>query len=208
MDANKSSNVVWQSIAIERKHREKLLNQKGLLIWFTGLSGSGKSTIADALNKELYSKTYFTYMIDGDNLRHGLNADLGFSKEDRVENIRRVRELSRLFVDAGIIAITTFISPFKEDRKKVREIIKDRFIEVFVDCDLEICEQRDPKGLYKKAREGKIKDFTGIDSVYEKPENPEIIIFSHKQSIDECVEKIISYLEDNKYLNKVNFIGG
>lgn len=202
MNTSKSSNVVWHSITIEREHREKLLKQKGLLIWFTGLSGSGKSTIADALNKELYKKTYLTYMIDGDNLRHGLNSDLGFSKEDRVENIRRVRELSRLFVDAGIITITTFISPFKEDRQKVRELVKDRFIEVFIDCNLQVCEERDPKGLYKKAREGKIKNFTGIDSAYEKPESPEITILSHKQSIDECVEKILNYLKDNGYLTK------
>lgn len=202
METNKSNNIVWHSLSIEREHREELLNQKGLLIWFTGLSGSGKSTIADALNKELYRRSYLTYMLDGDNLRHGLNADLGFSREDRIENIRRVRELSGLFVDAGIITITTFISPFKEDRQKVRDLVKDRFIEVFIDCDLEICEQRDPKGLYKKAREGKIKDFTGIDSVYEKSENPEITIYSHKQSIDECVKKIIAYLEDNKYLIK------
>ncbi|WML33763.1 adenylyl-sulfate kinase [Clostridium sp. OS1-26] len=202
MKTNKSNNIVWHSLSIEREHREELLNQKGLLIWFTGLSGSGKSTIADALNKELYRRSYLTYMLDGDNLRHRLNADLGFSREDRIENIRRVRELSGLFVDAGIITITTFISPFKEDRQKVRDLVKDRFIEVFIDCDLEICKQRDPKGLYKKAREGKIKDFTGIDSVYEKPENAEITIYSHKQSIDECVKKIIAYLEDNKYLIK------
>jgi adenylylsulfate kinase len=202
METNKSNNIVWHSLSIERVHREELLNQKGLLIWFTGLSGSGKSTIANALNKELYRRSYLTYMLDGDNLRHGLNADLGFSREDRIENIRRVRELSGIFVDAGIVTITTFISPFKEDRQKVRDLVKDRFIEVFIDCDLEVCEQRDPKGLYKKAREGKIKDFTGIDSVYEKPENPEITIYSHKQSIDECVKKIIAYLEDNKYLIK------
>lgn len=202
METNKSNNIVWHGLSIEREHREELLNQKGLLIWFTGLSGSGKSTVADALNKELYRRSYLTYMLDGDNLRHGLNADLGFSREDRIENIRRVRELSGLFVDAGIITITTFISPFKEDRQKVRDLAKDRFIEVFIDCDLEVCEQRDPKGLYKNAREGKIKDFTGIDSVYEKPENPEITIYSHKQSIDECVKKIIAYLENNKYLIK------
>lgn len=202
MEANKSNNVVWHNMSIGQEHREKLINQKGLLLWFTGLSGSGKSTIADALNRELYKRKYLTYMLDGDNLRHGLNSDLGFSNEDRVENIRRVRELSRLFVDAGIVTITTFISPFKEDRQKVRELVKSRFVEIFIDCDIEVCEKRDPKGLYKKAREGKIKDFTGIDSAYEKPENPEVTILSHKESIAESVENIIKFLEHNGYLTK------
>lgn len=196
------NNIVWHNTSVDRDHREELLNQKGLLIWFTGLSGAGKSTIANALSIKLHQNSYLTYMLDGDNLRHGLNSNLGFSKEDRIENIRRVKEVSKLFVDAGIITLATFISPFKEDRQGIRDLLKDRFIEVFVDCDLEVCEDRDPKGLYKKARGGLIKDFTGIDSPYEKPDNPEITIHSHKNTVDECVEHIIKYLIDKQYLIK------
>lgn len=202
MESKKSSNVIWHNTIIDRDDREKLLNQKGFLIWFTGLSGSGKSTIANELSKKLHEKEYLTYLLDGDNLRYGLNSDLGFSNEDRIENIRRVKEVSKLFVDAGIITIATFISPFKNDRESIRNFLKDRFIEVFVDCDLNICEIRDPKKLYKKARNGEIKNFTGIDSPYEKPENPEIILYSHKKDVNECVDCIAKYLISIKYITR------
>jgi len=189
------TNIVWQDTTINRSNREILLKQKGILLWFTGLSGSGKSTIANALEKKLHENNKFTYLLDGDNVRHGLNSDLNFSLIDRKENIRRISELAKLFVDAGIITIATFISPLKEDRGKVRELIKEDFIEIFVDCSLDSCEQRDPKGLYKKAKAGLIKDFTGIDSPYEIPNNPEISVNSDSNTVDECAEVIISYLK-------------
>ncbi|GFZ33492.1 adenylyl-sulfate kinase [Clostridium zeae] len=200
MNINNNANIVWHNTSISREDREQLLNQKGILLWFTGFSGSGKSTVANALSVKLHNDSYLTYLLDGDNLRHGLNSGLGFSKEDRIENIRRVKEVSKLFVDAGVITLATFVSPFREDRDGIRELLGKRFIEVFVDCDLEVCEDRDPKGLYKKARTGLIKDFTGIDSPYEKPNNPEITIYTHKSSIDQCVEQIIAYLKERKYL--------
>jgi adenylylsulfate kinase len=200
MNINNDANIVWHNISISREDRERLLNQKSILLWFTGLSGSGKSTVANALSVKLHNDSYLTYLLDGDNLRHGLNSALGFSNEDRIENIRRVKEVSKLFVDAGIITLATFVSPFREDRDSIRELLQDRFIEVFVDCDIEVCEDRDPKGLYKKARTGLIKDFTGIDSPYEKPNNPEITIYTHKSSIDQCVEQIITYLKERRYI--------
>jgi adenylylsulfate kinase len=202
MNSNTESNIVWHNTSVSKEDRESLLNQKGIVLWFTGLSGAGKSTVANALSVKLHNNSYFTYLLDGDNLRHGLNSNLGFSKEDREENIRRVKEVANLFADAGIITLATFISPFRKDRNSVRELLGDRFVEVFVDCDLEVCEDRDPKGLYKKARTGLIKDFTGIDSPYEKPENPEITINTHKSTIDECVEQIIEYLKAKAYLNR------
>lgn len=191
----KSTNIVWQKTNVSREDREKLLNQKGILIWFTGLSGSGKSTVATMLEKKLHDMGKLTYLLDGDNVRHGLNSDLGFSKEDRIENIRRIAEISKLFVDSGVITITTFISPFIKDRESVRELLKEDFIEVYIDCPIEICEKRDPKGIYKKARKGEIKDFTGIDSPYEPPVNPEITVQTHKNSLEECVAQIIDCLE-------------
>ena len=194
----KSSNVVWHSMNVTRKDREELLNQQGKLIWFTGLSGSGKSTVASALEKKLHDLGKLTYTLDGDNVRHGLNKDLGFSNEDRIENIRRIGEISKLFVDAGIITLATFVSPFNEDRRRVRELIDKDFIEVYIDCPLEICEKRDPKGLYKKARAGEIKDFTGINSIYEIPESSEITVSTHLNSIEECVDKIIGYLDGGR----------
>lgn len=192
----KATNIVWHDMNVKREHREKLLNQKAVLLWFTGLSGSGKSTVASLLEKRLHEMGKLTYLLDGDNVRHGLNSDLGFSEEDRIENIRRVGEVSKLIVDAGVITISTFISPFKEDREKVRKLLGKDFIEVFTDCPLEVCEERDPKGIYKKARKGEIKNFTGIDSPYEKPENPEITVSTHLNSLKECVELIISYLKN------------
>lgn len=190
----KATNIVWHDMNVKREHREKLLSQKSVLLWFTGLSGSGKSTVASALEKRLHEMGKLTYLLDGDNIRHGLNFDLGFSEEDRIENIRRIGEVSKLMVDAGIITISTFISPFREDREKVRGLLGKSFIEVFIDCPLGVCEQRDPKGIYKKARNGEIKNFTGIDSPYENPENPEITVATHLNSLDECVDEIIKYL--------------
>ncbi|MFL0195267.1 adenylyl-sulfate kinase [Clostridium sp. WILCCON 0269] len=190
----KSTNIVWHKMDVNRRHREKLLNQKGILIWFTGLSGSGKSTLASALESKLYCMGKLTYLLDGDNLRHGLNSDLAFTKEDRVENIRRVSEVCKLFVDAGIITIATFVSPFKEDREKVRKLLGKDFVEVYINCPIEVCEKRDPKGIYKKARIGEIKNFTGIDSPYEIPDNPELTIPTHLKGLEECVDEIIDYL--------------
>ncbi|MBO8161182.1 MAG: adenylyl-sulfate kinase [Thermosipho sp. (in: Bacteria)] len=197
----KSPNVKWQHTKIKREDREKVLNQKGLVLWFTGLSGSGKSTIANEVEYVLNSMGYATYLLDGDNIRHGLNSDLGFSKEDRKENIRRISEVAKLFQDAGIITLVTFISPFREDRNNARKLIPEgRFIEIYVKCSLEACEKRDVKGLYKKAREGLIKDFTGISSPYEEPENPELILNTEKETIKESVDKVINYLKDKKLI--------
>ncbi|MDF2503482.1 adenylyl-sulfate kinase [Clostridium sp.] len=200
--AIKATNIVWQQTNVSRQDREKLLKQKGVLIWFTGLSGSGKSTVATMLEKKLHDLGKLTYLLDGDNVRHGLNSDLGFSKEDRVENIRRIAEISKLFVDSGVITIATFISPFIKDREAVRQLLKTDFIEVYVDCPLDVCEKRDPKGIYKKARKGEIKDFTGIDSPYEPPINPEITVQTHINSLEECISKIIDYLKLNASENK------
>ena len=174
-------NILWHDSRINKQQRAKLKHQKPSVIWFTGLSGSGKSTLANALELKLYEMGVHTYLLDGDNIRHGLNHDLGFSQEDRVENIRRIGEVAKLFVDSGTILLTAFISPFQNDRNLVRNLVEeDEFIELFVDTPLEVCEQRDPKGLYKKARDGKIKNFTGIDSPYEKPLNPELHIINDK----------------------------
>lgn len=192
----KSTNVVWHKMNVTRENREELLKQKGILLWFTGLSGSGKSTVASALEKKLNSLGKLTYALDGDNVRHGLNADLGFSDKDRVENIRRIGEVSKLFVDAGLITIATFVSPFIADRQKVRELLGKDFVEIYIHCPLEVCEQRDPKGIYKKARAGEIKHFTGIDSPYEEPINPELTLSTHLNTLDECVDKLVAYLEE------------
>ncbi|MNO80078.1 putative adenylyl-sulfate kinase [compost metagenome] len=192
----KSTNVVWHKMNVSREDREKLLKQKGVVLWFTGLSGSGKSTVASSLEKRLHDMGKLTYTLDGDNVRHGLNSDLGFSDEDRVENIRRIGEISKLFVDAGMITIATFVSPFREDRQKVRELLGKDFVEIYIDCPIEVCEKRDPKGIYKKARAGEIKHFTGIDSPYESPINPEIVVSTHLNTLDECVDKLVNYLEE------------
>ncbi len=194
-------NVVWHHTSVTREDREGLLQQKGVVLWFTGLSGSGKSTIANAVEKTLLQGGRPTYLLDGDNIRHGLNKDLGFTIGDRQENIRRIAEVSKLFVDAGIITLTAFISPLRQDRHDVRQLLGDRFIEIFMDCSLEVCESRDPKGLYKKARTGEIKNFTGIDSPYEKPINPEITVGTDKQSVEDCAGDIV------KYLSQKGFIG-
>lgn len=192
---SKSSNVTWHESSLSKDLRRKQNGHESTVLWFTGLSGSGKSTIANAVAKELYNRNIRSYVLDGDNIRHGLNKDLGFSEEDRTENIRRIGEVSKLFVDSGQFVLTAFISPFRADRQIVRDLLEEgEFIEVYLKCPLEECEVRDPKGLYDKARKGIIKDFTGIDSPYEEPEQPEIILDSDQYSIEECVEQVIEYL--------------
>ncbi len=197
-----SQHIVWHTHHITKEERATLKKQKPCIVWFTGLSGSGKSTIANAVEATLVSRGKHTYLLDGDNIRLGLNRGLGFSEEDRVENIRRIGEVSKLFVDAGLIVLTAFISPFIADREKVRELVGlGEFIEVFVDTPLAVCEQRDPKGLYRKARKGEIANFTGIDSPYEAPEDAEIVIKNEGISIDDAVAVVIDYLEERGYLD-------
>lgn len=192
----KATNITWHEGHVSRDEREKLLKQKGALLWFTGLSGSGKSTIAFTLEHALVERGHLAYALDGDNIRHGLNKNLGFSADDRKENIRRIAEVGKLFVDAGIITCTAFISPYRGDRNDAREVVgNDHFIEVFVNTSLEVCEERDPKGLYKKARAGEIKGFTGIDDPYEAPENPELVIDTGNVSPQEAAVTIIEMLE-------------
>ncbi|HIO71359.1 MAG TPA: adenylyl-sulfate kinase [Campylobacterales bacterium] len=193
-----SSNITFHHHKISKADREKLKNQKAVLFWLTGLSGSGKSTIANRLEEKLFNLGKHTYILDGDNIRFGLNSDLGFSEKDRKENIRRIGEVAKLFVDAGIIVITAFISPFRKDRERVRKLFPNgEFVEIFVDTPLEICKKRDPKGLYQKVERGEIHNFTGIDSPYEKPENPEIYIDTTKMDIEEATNIIIRY-----YINR------
>ena len=189
--------LVKHSGKITQEMRENFLNQKGCAIWLTGLSGAGKSTIAYELEKELYDKNILSYVLDGDNIRHGLNKDLGFSTDDRKENIRRIAEVSSLFIDAGILTIVSFISPFIRDRETAKEIIsKDRFIEVYIKASLEICEQRDPKGMYRKVRSGLIANFTGISSPYEPPVNPDMAIDTEILSVSQSVHIILDYLTE------------
>ncbi|AMQ06303.1 adenylyl-sulfate kinase [Sporosarcina sp. FSL K6-1540] len=196
-----STNIVWHESEVTKKNRQELKGHKSAILWFTGLSGSGKSTVSVALETELHAKGIHTYRLDGDNVRHGLNKNLGFSPNDRTENIRRIGEVSKLMVDAGLFTLTAFISPYQEDRDQVREIVKsDEFIEIYVKASLETCEERDPKGLYKKARLGEIKGFTGIDAPYEEPVNPEIIIDTNQLNIVESVKVIVSYLKENNYI--------
>ncbi len=189
-------NLVWHEATITKADRQAKNNHKSCLLWFTGLSGSGKSTLANALDQVLYNNHLNSYVLDGDNIRQGLNQDLGFTDADRVENIRRIGEVSKLFVDAGTIVSTAFISPFKNDRQRVRErFTENEFIEVYVKCDLEECEKRDVKGLYKKARAGEIPYFTGISSPYEAPSQPEIIVDTANETIEQSVEKLVNYLK-------------
>ncbi len=196
MAEQKATNITWHETTVTVEDREQLLNQKGCVVWFTGLSGSGKSTLANAVAHLLHERRHHTYVLDGDNVRHGLNKNLGFSPEDREENIRRVGEVSKLFVDAGTVVMTAFISPYRADRDQARELISEnRFVEVYVECPLDVCEERDPKGLYKKARSGEIKEFTGISAPYEAPNKPEVLVNSADLSILESAQKVISYLE-------------
>ncbi|WP_404332590.1 adenylyl-sulfate kinase [Mesobacillus maritimus] len=197
----KSSNITWHNSTITKQDRQSLNGHKSCVLWFTGLSGSGKSTLANAVDHSLHLEHCKSYVLDGDNIRHGLNKDLSFKKEDRQENIRRIGEVARLFVDSGQIVTTAFISPFREDRDMVRRMFpENEFIEVFVDCPIDVCEDRDPKGLYKKARNGEIPNFTGISSPYEAPNHPEITIRTDELSIGQSVDKIITYLKAKKIL--------
>ncbi|MBS8240728.1 adenylyl-sulfate kinase [Marinobacter lipolyticus] len=199
-----ADNIVWHDHKITRAERSVNKNQKPCLLWFTGLSGSGKSTIANALDVALHNRGYHTFLLDGDNVRHGLCKDLGFSDEDRVENIRRIGEVSKLFTDAGLIVLSAFISPFTSDRLLVRNLMPSgEFIEVFMDTPLDTCEQRDPKGLYEKARAGEIRNFTGIDSPYEAPERPEVRLDTSVMSVDQCVDKLIGYLLERNLITQV-----
>ncbi|MEE8167122.1 MAG: adenylyl-sulfate kinase [Myxococcota bacterium] len=201
MSTAKSTNITWHEGQVSRDDRQALLAQRGCTIWLTGLSGSGKSTIAVAAEKALNERGRLTYILDGDNIRHGLNTNLGFSPEDRTENIRRIGEVSRLFTDAGIIVFTSFISPYRADRDAVREIMGDGdFIEVWVRASVETCEGRDTKGLYKKARAGEIPEFTGISAPYEEPLEAELILDTNGQSVDQSVAELVAYLEKNAYL--------
>ena len=197
----KIDNIVWHAHHVSREERSKMKQQTPCILWFTGLSGSGKSTIANAVESMLFARNKHTYLLDGDNVRHGLNRGLSFSDEDRIENIRRVGEVAKLFCDSGLIVLTAFISPFEADRNLVREMTRPGdFLEVFIDVPLSTCEQRDPKGLYKKARAGEIKDFTGIDSPYEAPSQAEIHVVNDNISIEEAALQVIQYLEEHHYI--------
>jgi len=197
----KSKNIKWHEHKVTQLDREKLLNQIGVVLWFTGLSGSGKSTIANEVAYTLYEMGKLAYVLDGDNIRHGLNKNLGFSPEDRDENIRRICEVSKLFADAGLITCTAFISPYKKMRDFCREILdSSRFFEIYCKVSIQTCEKRDPKGLYKKARDGKVKEFTGVSAPYEEPENPEIIVDTDKYNVRECVEIILTKLRNEKII--------
>ncbi|MGB5165609.1 MAG: adenylyl-sulfate kinase [Woeseiaceae bacterium] len=203
MAKQKATNVTWQDGEVSREDRFSILRQRGATIWFTGLSGSGKSTIAVALERALFNIGKLSYRLDGDNVRLGINKNLGFSEEDRKENIRRIGEVAKLFGDAGVISLSSFISPYQDDRDEVRELHKQaglEFIEVFVDCSLAVAEDRDPKGLYKKARAGEIKNFTGIDDPYEAPPTPEIHLHTDEMTVDEEVGLILQHLEDNGFI--------
>ncbi|MGD0767017.1 MAG: adenylyl-sulfate kinase [Tepidisphaeraceae bacterium] len=201
MTQQKATNITWHEGSVSRPERQKLLNQKGVTVWMTGLSASGKSTIACILEQMLLHKKKHAYRLDGDNVRMGLNKNLGFSAEDRAENIRRIGEVAKLFTDAGVIAITSFISPYKKDRDLVRSSLKPgEFVEVYVQVSLAEAEKRDPKGLYKKARAGQLKNFTGIDDPYEAPEKPEILIETEKHKPEEAAKLILEYLEQRGHL--------
>jgi adenylylsulfate kinase len=199
----KTENTVWHNQQINQSQRAALKNQKPVLLWYTGLSGSGKSTVANAVDALLFDLSCHSYLLDGDNVRHGLNGDLGFSDDAREENIRRISEVAKLFLDAGLIVSTAFISPFASDRAQARaKLAEGEFIEVYIDTPIAICEQRDPKGLYKKARAGEIKDFTGIDSSYDVPIAPQIHVKTAEQSIIQCAEQIVGYLMTQGYIKK------
>jgi len=201
MTGQKATNIKWHYGKITKEDRMKLLNQKGVTIWLTGLSGSGKSTIAFELEHALIENRHQAYILDGDNIRHGLNKNLGFSPEDRTENIRRIGEVAKLFTDASVITIAAFISPYREDRDGVRKLLNNgEFIEVYVECPLDVCEERDTKGLYKKARAGEVKDFTGISAPYEEPLNPELTIDSSKLTVEESTRAVLNYLEEKGYV--------
>ncbi|MDN3513380.1 MAG: adenylyl-sulfate kinase [Candidatus Brocadia sp.] len=201
MTVQKATNIKWHHGKITKEDRIKLMKQKGVTIWLTGLSGSGKSTIAVELEHALLENKHLAYILDGDNIRHGLNKNLGFSPEDRSENIRRIGEVAKLFTDANMITITAFISPYRQDRDNVRKLLKDgEFIEVYVKCPVEVCEQRDTKGLYKKARAGEVKEFTGISAPYEEPLHPELTVDTSKMTVDESTRAVLNYLEEKGHV--------
>lgn len=198
MTTQKATNITWHDGDVTRADRQRLLGQRGATIWFTGLSGSGKSTVAVALEQALFAQNRLVYRLDGDNVRHGINKNLGFSAEDRAENIRRIGEVAKLFVDAGVIALSSFVSPYRADRDLVRQLHEDAgmdFIEVYVDVPLDVAEQRDPKGLYAKARAGEIPNFTGISDPYEAPERAELVLHSDRQSLEEEVAAVLDLLK-------------
>lgn len=198
----KSSNVIYHQATVTKERRNQLNNHKSFVLWFTGLSGSGKSTLAHVLEEELFNAGFRTYVLDGDNIRHGLNSNLEFSDNDRKENIRRIGEVSKLMIDAGIVVMTAFISPFEEERNVVRKLIPSgEFIEIYCKASLETCEKRDVKGFYKRARAGEIINYTGIDSPYEAPEDSELVIDTDKETLNDSVTKIISYLKKNKLID-------
>ena len=198
----KIPNIIYHQASVTRKRRNKLNNHRSIVLWFTGLSGSGKSTLAHALEEKLFQKGCRTFVLDGDNVRHGLNSNLGFSEEGRTENIRRISEVSKLMLESGLIVMTAFISPFSKDRNEARNLISsDDFIEIYCKASLEVCEARDVKGLYKLARAGEIKNYTGVDSPYEEPENPELTINTDHQTLDNSVSKILSFLEQNSLIS-------
>lgn len=191
----KSSNTVWHHATVTRQRREQKNGHKSVILWFTGLSGAGKSTLAHALEERLHQQNCRTFVLDGDNVRHGLCSDLGFSDDDRQENIRRIGEMAKLFIESGVITLTAFISPFKADRQKVRDLVpEDDFIEIYCKASLEVCEERDVKGLYQRARAGEIKAFTGISSPYEEPDNAELVVNTGGLTLDECVDQVIDFL--------------
>jgi adenylylsulfate kinase len=200
-DTRKSSNTVWHHATVTRERREAQNGHRGAILWFTGLSGAGKSTLAHEVEERLHQLGCRTFVFDGDNVRHGLCADLGFSLDDRKENIRRIGEMAKLFTEAGVIALTAFISPFRADRARVRGLVKDGdFIEIYCRCPIDVCESRDVKGLYQKARAGQIADFTGISSPYEEPENPELTVETGRQPLAECVDQVIALLRQRGIL--------
>ncbi len=202
MAEQKSTNITWHAGHIARPDREKLLGQRGVTVWLTGLSASGKSTIAVAAEAALVERGRLAYVLDGDNVRHGLNKNLGFSPEDRTENIRRIGEVAKLFTETGVIVLTSFISPYRADRDAARALHGERdFVEVLVDADVDTCAERDPKGLYEKARAGKIPEFTGVSAPYEAPEKPELVLHTMKLSVEESVAALVGYLEEEGYLS-------
>lgn len=203
-ERRRSENVVWQPTLVDRDERERRRGHRGAVLWFTGLSAAGKSTLAREVEKRLFEEGYFTYVLDGDNIRHGLNGDLGFSAEDRAENIRRVGEVARLFAEAGAIVLTAFISPYRRDRQRIRELMSrdGDFVEIFVSCPLDVCERRDPKGLYRRARAGEIRNFTGIDDPYEPPRSPELVVETDAEDVETCVQRVIEYLRSGGYIRR------
>lgn len=203
MAEQKATNITWHEQTVSKDERRQLNGHKSAVLWFTGLSACGKSTVANTVDHLLHERGVHSYVLDGDNVRHGLNKNLGFSAEDRAENIRRIGEVAKLFVDSGQMTLTAFISPYKADRDAARELVGDgEFVEIFVNASLETCEKRDPKGLYAKARAGEIKGFTGIDDPYEAPENAELVLDADNKSIDELAGEVVAYLDSKGYLSK------